>query len=97
MTNAVEFFDGGLIGEPLPIDEAFSGIRIDGEVANLEAREVLEEVTSLRGRHPKIAEPGLDDHARPGDLVPCDRNAEPGIGRSPAAHADEQVRLVLGT
>ena len=32
----------------------------------------------------------------PGDLVPRDRNAKPGIGRSPAADADQQIRPVVG-
>lgn len=48
MANAVGVFaDGGVRGEPIPVDEAFTGVGVDGEVADLEGGQVLEEVAAL--------------------------------------------------
>src|SRR5208283_2691718 len=54
--HAAMLLDGGLVGEPLPIHEAFAGIGVDGEVADLEGGEVLEEVAALRRDYAKVAE-----------------------------------------
>ncbi len=78
--------------KPLPIDETFARIGIHREVADLKCGEVLEEVAALRRSHAEIAKPRFDDDARARDLVPRHRNAEPRIGRSPAADADQQIR-----
>src|SRR5271157_551647 len=56
MPHAAVLLDGGLVGEPLPIHEAFAGVGVDGEVADLECGEVLEEVAALRRDHAKVAE-----------------------------------------
>ena len=56
VTDAAVLLDGRLRGEPFPIDEAFAGVGIDGEVANLEGGQVLEEVAALRRDDAKVAE-----------------------------------------
>ena len=61
------------------------------EVEDGEAREVVEEVRALAGLGVHLGQRRLDDPARPGDLVPAHRDAEPGVARAPAAEADEQV------
>ncbi len=52
-------------------------------------------MAALRWGDTKVAEAGLNNHARAGDFVPFDRNAEPGFGRSPAPHPDQQIGPVL--
>ena len=95
VADAALLFHGRLFGQPLPIDGAFAGIGIHGEVSDLEGGQILEEMAALRGSDAEIAESGFDDHARAGDFVPLDRNAQPGFGRSPAAYADQQIGTVL--
>src|SRR5579862_306150 len=90
------FFDGGLRGQPVPVDEAFAGVGIDGEVSDLKGGEVLEEVRALRRSDAEVAESGFDDGTGAGDFVPFDGNAEPGLVRSPAADADQQVGRAFG-
>src|SRR5215471_18416418 len=51
-------------------------------------------MTALRRGDAKIAEPGLDNHAGPRNLVPLDWNTQPGIVRSPSPNADEQVGAI---
>src|SRR5437588_12796982 len=48
---AFPFLDRGLVGEPFPIDCAFSCVGIDREVANLKRGEVLKEVAALGRSH----------------------------------------------
>jgi len=43
-----------------------------------------------------VVQPRLDDGPRPRDLVPRHGDPQPGIGRAPAAGADQQVRPPLG-
>src|SRR5208282_940163 len=95
VADAALLFYRRLFVQPPPIYSAFTGIGIHGEITYLEGGQVLEEMAALRGSHPEIAEPGLDDHTRAGDFVPFHRNAEPRFGRSPAADADQQVRTIL--
>jgi len=95
VADAAVFLNCRRVRQPLPIDEPFSGIGIHSEVAHLECSEVLEEVAALRGRNAKIAEAGFNDHAGSGDLVPFDRDAEPGFGRSPTTHADQEIGPAL--
>ena len=57
-------FKRGLRAQPRPIDEPLAGIAVDGEVADLEGDQVLEEVAALRGGDAQVAEPALDDDAR---------------------------------
>src|SRR5260221_12340544 len=52
-------------------------------------------MAALRWGDAKIAEPGLNNHARAGDFIPLDRNAEPGFVRSPAPNPDQQIGPVL--
>src|SRR6185295_10530287 len=68
-----------LPGQPLPVHEPLADVGIDGEITDLERREVLEEVAALRRRDTKVTESRLDDDARPGDLVPAHRDAEPRV------------------
>src|SRR6516225_3864030 len=95
MPHASLLFDSGLLGEPLPIKGSFAGVGIYREVSDLEGAQVLKEMASLRWRHPKVAESGLDDRACAGDFVPIDRNPHPRIVRSPAPDSDQQVRTVF--
>ena len=46
---------------------------------------------ALAGLGVHLRQRRLDDPARPRDLVPAHRDAEPGVGRAPAAEADQQV------
>ena len=96
VADAFLFLDCGLVGQPFPIDCAFSGVGIHREIANLKRGEVLKEVAALRRSHAEIAEACLHDGARSGNFVPFDGDAEPGIVRSPAAYANQQVGTVLG-
>src|ERR1017187_5692614 len=95
--HAAVSFGTGLRRQPLPIYKAFARVGIHREVANLERRQVLKEVAALRRGHPKIAEAGLDNHPRSGNLVPGNGNAEPRFVRSPAPDADQRIRLALRT
>src|SRR6266436_4281568 len=52
-------------------------------------------MAALRWGDAKIAESSLDNHARAGDFIPFDRNAQPGFSRSPAANPDQQIGPVL--
>src|SRR5271154_1457135 len=52
-------------------------------------------MAALRGRDSEIAEAGFNDHARAADFVPLYRDAQPGLGRSPASDADQKIRAVL--
>ena len=55
MTDAAMYFEGGLRGEPLPVDKSLSGIAVDRKITDLEGDEILEEVTALRWRHSQVA------------------------------------------
>jgi hypothetical protein len=79
VSHASLLFCGSLFGEPLPVEGAFSGIRIHGEISNLKSSQVLEKVATLRGCHAEIPKASFDNDARAGDFVPLDRNAKPGI------------------
>ena len=68
-------FHGRLFRQPLPIDGAFAGIWIHGEVSDLECSEVLEKMAALGWGDTKIAESGFDYYARAGDFVPFYGNA----------------------
>src|SRR3981081_191923 len=52
-------------------------------------------MAALRGSNAKIAESRLNNHARAGDFIPFDRNAEPRFVRSPAPYPDQQIGPVL--
>src|ERR1019366_9170774 len=95
VADAAMFGDRRLGGQPLPIDEALTGIGVDGEVADLKRGEVLKEMTALRRNYAEIPESRLNNYPRSGDLVPGHRNSQPRVGRSPAAHSDQQVRRIL--
>ena len=97
MADAAVFFYCRLGTEPLPIHKALSGIGIHRKVTDLECGKVLEEVATLRGRHTKVAESGLNDYACPRNLVPGNRDAEPRIIRAPAADSNQQIRDSLFT
>src|SRR6266511_3027483 len=77
MAHSSGLLHGRLLSQPGPVHQAFAEVGIDGEIGDAEGREVLEEVAALRGSDAKVAEARLDDDARPGDLLPCDGNAEP--------------------
>ena len=61
------------------------------EVADVEARDVVEEVRALAQVHVHRRQRRLDDRLRPADLRPRDRDAEPRVRAAPAAEADQQV------
>src|SRR5713101_1241091 len=63
MTDAALFLHGGLRTEPLPVYKALPCIRIDGEIADLKCRQVLEKMAPLGWCHAKIAESCLHDYA----------------------------------
>src|SRR5208337_657665 len=92
MPHAAPLLDRRCGTQPLPVYEAFPGIWIDREVSHLEGSKVLEEVAALRGGYAKVAESRLHDHTSSRNLVPFDRDSEPGIVRSPASHSDQQIR-----
>ena len=89
MADAALLFNRGLLGEPLPVDGAFAGVGVDGEVSDLERGQVLEEMAALRGRDAEVVEAGLVDGASARNFVPLDRDAEPGIVRTPSADSDQ--------
>src|SRR5579864_1024813 len=95
MAYASLLFRGSLLGEPLPVERSFSGIGIHRKVSDLERRQVLKKVAALRGRDAEVPKASFDNHARARDFVPLDRNAKPGIVRTPAPHPDQQVRTIL--
>src|SRR5579885_287842 len=95
MADASQFFCSRLISKPLPIHKAIACIRIDCEIANLKRGEVLEEMAALGRGNPVIKEPGFNDDPRAGNLVPLNRDSEPGIFRSPSAHAYQKVRPAI--
>src|SRR5271165_1595368 len=96
MANASSFGLGGLIGQPIPVDAAFTCVWVYGEIADLKCSEILEKMAALRRGDAKITEAGFDDHTRAGNFIPLDRNTKPRIVRSPAADADQQIRTILG-
>src|SRR5262245_46820462 len=53
--------DGGMRGQPLPVDEAVPLLGIDREVADVQRRQVLEEMRPLRRDDVQVLETGLDD------------------------------------
>src|ERR1035441_5179662 len=52
-------------------------------------------MAALRRGNAKIAESRLHNHARAGDFIPFDRNAQPGFSRSPASHPNQKIGPVL--
>src|SRR5205807_7206446 len=89
------FSHGRLFRQPLPIDRAFARVGIHGEVTDPKGSEILEEMAALRWGDAKIVESRLNNHARAGDFIPFDRNAQPGLVRSPASNPDQQIGSVL--
>src|SRR5262245_55905288 len=85
---------GPSCGQPVPVDEAFTGFRVGGEIADARGHQVLKEVRSLRRRDFEVTEPGFDDRSDAVDLIPCDRQAERWLARSESAHSDEDVRSI---
>lgn len=67
---------------------------IDGEIADSEAREVLEEMRALAWIHLEVLEPCLDDDTCRRDMWPLDWNTEPRVAASPASGTDEQILLI---
>src|SRR5580698_7257134 len=63
MANAILLFDRKLADQPFPIDEALAGVGIHREIADLESRQILKKMAALRGRNPKVAEPGFHNHS----------------------------------
>jgi len=84
-----------LFRQPLPIDRAFAGVGIHGEVSDPKGSEILEEMAALRWGNAKIVESRFNNHARAGDFIPFDRNAQPGFVRSPAPNTNQQIGPVL--
>src|SRR5262249_19144527 len=93
MTYRGGLSDRGLRREPSPVDKAFADIGIDGEVTDVERRQVLKEVRALRRLDLEALEARSDEHAAARDLAPRPRDAEPRIRRAPPADADEDVRF----
>ncbi len=91
MTHTTTLFHTGLRRQPFPIHGTFPDIGIDGEIPYLERREILEKMAALRRRNTKIAEPSFHDHARAGDFIPFDGNAQPRFIRAPAANTNQEV------
>src|SRR5438270_12337142 len=75
MAHTAVFFDSRLRAEPLPIHKTFARVGIDGEIADLECGEILEEVSALRGCYAEVAEAGLNDDTGSENLVPFDWNS----------------------
>src|ERR1019366_1932632 len=68
MTHAAVLAQRSLAAQPVPIDGAFAGVWIHGEVTDLKGSEILEEMAALRWGDAEIAESGLNNHARAGDF-----------------------------
>ena len=60
---------------------------VHGQVADLEAGQVLEEMGALAGRDLEVVQIGLDDDPGAGDLVPAHGDAQPAVATSPSARA----------
>ena len=75
-----------------PVHETLAHVRVHRKISDLKCGQVLEEMAALRRGHAKIAKSSLDNRPRSRDFVPFHRNSQPGIVRSPASHADQQIR-----
>jgi hypothetical protein len=95
MPHAAALSHARLRRQPLPIHGTLAEIWIDREISHLECGEVLKQMSALRRPHAKVAEARLNDHARAGDFVPLDGNAEPRFMRAPAAHTNQKVGVIL--
>ena len=83
------FLNGGqLVENFLPID-AVASEGVDGEVADAERGEVLEEVCALARIDLEAVQSCLDNDLGCADLRPLDRDAKPRVGASPTARADK--------
>src|SRR5208282_2565166 len=91
MADTALLFHRRLFRQPLPVDGAFAGVWIHGEVTDLKGSEILKEMAALRWGDAKIAEPRFYNHARTGDFIPFDWNAQPRFGRPPAPHPNQEI------
>src|ERR1700724_2212924 len=91
MANTAFYFYDGLRPQPLPVHKSLSGVRVHREVPDLKRRKILEEMAALRWRDAQVARSRLYDHPGSGDLIPCNRDSEPGVVRPPTTHPDEQI------
>ena len=91
VAHVLGLFDGGQCIEHFLTEEAVARVGADGEVADTERGEVLEEMRALRGIDMVALECRLDDDAGGGDVRPLDGDAEPGVAGAPAAWADEDL------
>ena len=89
------FLNGRHTVEDVLLEQTIARVGVDGEVADTERREVLEEVGALRGVDVVVLETGLDDDAGCRDVGPLDGNAQSVVAGAPAARADEHVVLAL--
>ena len=70
-------------------------MRVDGEIADAERGEVLEEVGTLGGIHMVVLQGRLDDDAGRTDMRPLHGDTQPVVTRAPASRSHEDVILVL--
>ena len=72
--------------QPVPVYRP-RGVERHRVIEDREAREVVEEVRALARLGVHLRQRRLHDPARPRDLVPAHRDAEPGIGRCPSGRS----------
>ncbi len=75
--------------------DAVAEVVVDGEVADAEGGEVLEEVRALTGVYAVVLQAGLDDDLGRGYGGPLDGYAEPRVAAAPTAGPDEDVAAFL--
>ena len=95
MAHVFGFFDSGHPVEDILLEDTIACIGIDGEIADTETGEILEEMRSLGGVDVIILQTRFHNDAGSGDMRPLDRDAQPVVAASPASRPNEHIILVL--
>ena len=91
MADVLRLLDGGQGIEDVLAVDAVAAEGVDGEVADAERGEVLEEVGALAGVDLEVVQAGFYDDLRGADVRPLDGDAQPRVAAPPAAGADEEI------
>ena len=88
VAHVLRLLDGGQPVENVLTVDAVAPEGVDGEIADAQRREVLEEVRALAGINLETVKSCLHDDLSCADMRPFDGDAEPRVAASPAARAD---------
>ena len=93
MANILRFLNGRHLIEQFLTEDSIAGIRVNGEVANAEARQILEEVRSLRGVYVVVLQTCLYNNPSSRDMRPFHGYAKPIVTTASTAWANKDVVL----